>query len=84
MDISSPFFINVFLNGDILIDVHSLFHIFTSGIHYCDEPEMLDENFQALIPERGLERTICDYIAGMTDRYAIEEYGKLFDPLIKP
>jgi len=28
---------------------------------------------------RGLERTICDYIAGMTDRYAIEEHRKLFD-----
>jgi dGTPase len=25
-------------------------------------------------------RVICDYLAGMTDRYAIQEYGKLFDP----
>ena len=32
----------------------------------------------------GLERSICDYIAGMTDRYAIEEYQKLFNPLEKP
>jgi len=30
-------------------------------------------------PERGLERTLCDHIAGMTDRYAIEEYKKLYD-----
>lgn len=51
---------------------------------YCDEPEMLNEHFQNLIDERGLERTVCDYLAGMTDRYAIEEYGKLFDPLVKP
>lgn len=51
---------------------------------YCDEPEMLDKQFRNLIEERGLERTVCDYLAGMTDRYAIEEYGKLFDPLVKP
>jgi dGTPase len=37
-----------------------------------------------LVGERGLERTVCDYIAGMTDRFAIEEYQKLFDPGMKP
>ncbi len=30
-----------------------------------------------------LERTICDYIAGMTDRFAIEEHQKLFDVLLE-
>lgn len=48
------------------------------------EPSMLDDQFQALIDERGLERTICDFIAGMTDRYAIQIYKKLFDPLTLP
>jgi len=51
---------------------------------YHDEPTMLDDSFQALIEQRGLERTICDYIAGMTDRYAVEEHQKLFDPLTLP
>ncbi|MGD2026354.1 MAG: deoxyguanosinetriphosphate triphosphohydrolase [Anaerolineales bacterium] len=51
---------------------------------YAGEPSMLDDSFQALIENRGLERTICDYIAGMTDRYAIEEYQKLYDPLTLP
>ncbi len=51
---------------------------------YSGEPSMLDNSFQALIEDRGLERTICDYIAGMTDRYAIEEYQKLYDPLTLP
>jgi dGTPase len=37
-----------------------------------------------MISERGLERTICDYIAGMTDRYAVEEYQKLYDPATLP
>lgn len=28
----------------------------------------------------GLHRVVCDYIAGMTDRYAIQEYKRLYDP----
>lgn len=48
------------------------------------EPDMLADNFQVLIDERGLERTICDFIAGMTDRYAVEMHQKLFDPLTLP
>jgi dGTPase len=51
---------------------------------YRDEPDMLDDNFKGLIEERGLERTLCDYIAGMTDRYAVEMYQKLFDPRTLP
>ncbi|MEW6287491.1 MAG: deoxyguanosinetriphosphate triphosphohydrolase, partial [Chloroflexota bacterium] len=51
---------------------------------YRSEPSMLPDTVQAHIPTRGLERTICDYIAGMTDRYAIEEHQKLFNPLEKP
>lgn len=51
---------------------------------YAAEPTTLPRHVYSLIEERGLQRTICDYIAGMTDRYAIEEHTKLFDPLIKP
>lgn len=29
-------------------------------------------------------RRVADYIAGMTDRFALEEHGRLFDPLVKP
>ena len=51
---------------------------------YCQEPATLPRHVQAWIEERGVERTVCDYIAGMTDRYASEEYQKLFDPYMKP
>jgi dGTPase len=51
---------------------------------YRGDPLMLPEHIQAFIQHRGLERTICDYIAGMTDRFAIEDHSKLFDPLEKP
>jgi dGTPase len=51
---------------------------------YRFEPLMLPASVQKRIDNRGLERTICDYIAGMTDRYAIEEHQKLFNPLERP
>lgn len=51
---------------------------------YRSEPTILPYHVQAIIPTRGLERTICDHIAGMTDRYAIDEHKKLFDPTLLP
>ena len=51
---------------------------------YQSEPAILPRHIQELIEKRGLERTICDYIAGMTDRFAIQEHQKLFDPTVKP
>ena len=47
---------------------------------YCDTPQMLPPEFQAGIERWGLERSVCDYIAGMTDRYAQDEYLRLFQP----
>ncbi len=47
---------------------------------YTAEPATLPPQTQAQIEERGLERAACDYIAGMTDRYAIEEHQKIFRP----
>ncbi|MEY2818672.1 MAG: deoxyguanosinetriphosphate triphosphohydrolase [Chloroflexota bacterium] len=58
--------------------ISDLFHAFRS------EPTTLPEHVQFFIEKRGLERTICDYIAGMTDRYAIEEHQKMFNPTEKP
>lgn len=51
---------------------------------YRTEPTTLPDHVQFFIEKRGLERTICDYIAGMTDRYAIEEHQKMFNPTEKP
>jgi dGTPase len=44
---------------------------------YEKRPELLPVDFKAQISERGKQRTICDYIAGMTDRFAIQEYDRL-------
>ena len=47
---------------------------------YRDNPRLLPEETRRRGGEESLERTIADYIAGMTDRYAIEEHQRLFDP----
>ena len=51
---------------------------------YEKKPLMMPTHIQAGIEKKGLQRSICDYIAGMTDRYAIDEHQKLFDPTRKP
>jgi dGTPase len=53
-------------------------------VAYQTEPAILPQHIQALVEKRSPERTICDYIAGMTDRFAVEEHQKLFDPGTKP
>lgn len=49
---------------------------------YLEEPEQLPDSVQRRLNENGdsLGVVVGDYIAGMTDRYALQEYQKLFDP----
>jgi dGTPase len=54
--------------------ITSLFEI------YLDKTEQLPPNTQARLKKEDKYRVICDYIAGMTDRYALDEYKKFFEP----
>ena len=47
---------------------------------YTENPRLLPLDTQSRIESDGLPRTVADYIAGMTDRFAGEEYARLFDP----
>ncbi len=48
---------------------------------YLGNPKILPDEFYSRIKKNNdLKRHICDYIAGMTDRFALQEYKKLFDP----
>ena len=48
--------------------------------YYVCHPEALPEDFQPQLSFDGMERTVCDYIAGMTDKYAVDKYTELFIP----
>ena len=47
---------------------------------YVDHPEQLPADFQPQLSFDGMERTVCDYIAGMTDNYAVNKFTELFVP----
>ena len=48
--------------------------------YYYNHPEAIPLDFQPQLSLEGMERTICDYIAGMTDHYAVDKYTELFTP----
>jgi dGTPase len=49
---------------------------------YCDMPQQLPPQYYRRIEEEdSTKRVICDYMAGMTDKFALDEHRKLFDPL---
>ena len=49
--------------------------------YYFSHPEALPEDFQPQMSFDGLERTVCDYIAGMTDNYAVDKFTEIFIPM---
>ncbi len=50
---------------------------------YVAEPKALPPHYQEQIERDGVQRVVCDYIAGMTDRFAVDEHRKLFDPRVR-
>ncbi len=48
--------------------------------YYIKNPQALPEDFQPQLSFEGLGRTVCDYIAGMTDNYAVDKYTEIFIP----
>ena len=49
--------------------------------YYMGHPEALPEDFHPQLSFDGMERTVCDYIAGMTDNYAVDKYTEIFIPM---
>ncbi|HBA71958.1 MAG: deoxyguanosinetriphosphate triphosphohydrolase [Geobacteraceae bacterium GWC2_55_20] len=47
---------------------------------YLRYPNLLTPKYQSRLERFGLQRVVCDYIAGMTDRFALDEYKRLFEP----
>lgn len=48
--------------------------------HYVNHHEDLPDDFQHIIAAEGVERGVCDYIAGMSDSYAAMEFSDIFVP----
>ncbi len=61
------------MNHKALLVIRELFHT------YVNNPRLLSPSTRAKLKHTPLERVVCDYIAGMTDRYAFKEHKKLCD-----
>ncbi|HOP62900.1 MAG TPA: deoxyguanosinetriphosphate triphosphohydrolase [Spirochaetota bacterium] len=57
--------------------ISELFHIYT------EHPDTLPDRHREEVEKNGVIRTVTDFIAGMTDRFAIEEHSKLTDPFLR-
>jgi len=53
--------------------IEKLFHI------YVAEPSLFNESFRQRPPDVPIQKVVCDYIAGMTDRYALGKYSEIFN-----
>lgn len=47
---------------------------------YLERPDQLPPHVAKRVDIYGLHRALCDYVAGMTDRFALDEYSRLFEP----
>ena len=48
--------------------------------YYVKDPDKLPSEYQDIRVEEGVERAVCDYISGMTDTYAVEQFSDAFIP----
>ncbi len=48
--------------------------------HFVEKPDELPEQFKAIAEKDGLQKAACDFIAGMTDRYAVRVFNELYVP----
>ena len=48
--------------------------------YYVSNPDKLPKEYLPIAEEEGLERAVCDYISGMSDRYCVTVFKGLFIP----
>lgn len=81
-DLRKFMFSNVYQNPLAKGEEHKAIHMIEKlYFFYEDHIEMLPEQFQLLLRKGDLqEQVVCDYIAGMTDNYAVKKFEEIFVP----
>ena len=74
-------FDNVYIDSDAKIEETKVYNIM-EGLYtyYIKHPQLLPDVDISALDEYSIERTVCDYIAGMSDRYAIYIFNSLYIP----
>lgn len=48
--------------------------------HYSKQPEEMPEQYVGIAEKEGVDRAVCDYIAGMSDNYSVKVFNQLYVP----
>ncbi|MBP0990053.1 MAG: deoxyguanosinetriphosphate triphosphohydrolase [Oscillospiraceae bacterium] len=48
--------------------------------YFCKNPEIMPEEYKTIMERDGKEKAVCDYISGMSDRYAVNIFNDIFIP----
>ncbi|MBQ7523896.1 MAG: deoxyguanosinetriphosphate triphosphohydrolase [Oscillospiraceae bacterium] len=49
--------------------------------YYSGNPDRLPKDYRPQLDFDGIERVVCDYIAGMSDRFAVDQFSEIFVPM---
>lgn len=50
-------------------------------LYLLDHPSLLPLDYYQVLDQDGIERTVLDYVAGMTDRYAVKKFQEIYIPV---
>ena len=74
-------FDNVYFNPEAKGEEKKAEHLVEKLYYYfCEHPDEMPEEYKITVPTDGVGRAVCDFISGMTDRYAISMFERLFVP----
>lgn len=80
-DLRSFMFENVYIGSEAKREEGKAKHVVKFlYYHIVDNPQLMPGEYLKRVDYAGVQRVVCDYIAGMTDRYAINQFTKLFIP----
>jgi len=81
-DLREFMFENVYIGSKAKVEEEKVQYIIKQLYEYfIDNPQKIPEDLRSKRPDEGNQRMVCDYIAGMTDRYALNKYKSIFLPI---
>ncbi len=81
MDLRSFMFENVYSSPVAKGEEHKVTQLLGDLYnYYLKRPEAMTDDYLKLVDEDGVEQVVCDYVAGMTDKYAANKFAELFVP----
>ncbi len=81
LSLRSFLFEHVYMRPEVLLEEEKADHLMEALFRYTmDHPQLMPPDFIERGYVEGTERTVCDFIAGMTDRYAAQCFQKIYLP----